>query len=319
MKKVYQPLLLLFLSAGFLSCNNNNGGKTTEAAQEALPAFADSRKGFVTKLTQHNKMDVPVPQPPKELFSIVAYPSDIGNMEAYLGKIPDSGKLHPAIIWISGGFGNDIGGVWEEADPENDQTAGAFRKAGIVMMYPAQRGGNRNPGYDESGFGEIDDILAAADFLAKQPGIDSNRIYLGGHSTGGTKVLLAAECSKRFRAVFSFGPVQSYDSYGPESCTFNTQDSKESLLRSPASWLSSLQTPVYVFEGDGQGNIEELRAMKKKAAAGQNKYTHFYEVKNKDHFSALQPVCKIAAQKILEDDKPGAVNMDFEEEIAAIQ
>lgn len=310
MKRIY---LLLFLSAGFFACNNGHGNK------EPIARLADTRKVFVTKLTQHKKMDVPVAIPPKELFSIVAYPTNIGNMEAYLGKIPADGKLHPAIIWIAGGFGNDIGEVWQEADPENDQTAGAFREAGIVTMYPAQRGGNMNPGYDESGFGEIDDIIAAADFLAKQPGIDSNRIYLGGHSTGGTKVLLAAESSKRFRAVFSCGAVQSYSNYGPESCTYNTYDNQETIVRAPALWLSSLQTPVYIFEGDGEGNIQELRAMKKKATAEKNEYTHFYEVKNKNHFSALQPVCKIAAQKILADDQSGAANMDFEKEVAAIR
>jgi hypothetical protein len=318
MHKVYLPLLLLLFSAGWLSCNNGN--KKVYVPKHTLPSFAAARSHFVTKLTHHNKMDVEVPIPPKALFSIIAYPSNIGNMDAYLGKIPDDGKLHPAIIWISGGFGNDISNVWEEADPANDQTAAEFRKAGIVMMYPAQRGGNMNPGYDESCFGEIDDILAAAAFLAKQPGIDTNRIYLGGHSTGGTKVLLAAECSKQFRAVFCFGPVESVKDYGTASLTYNLEDEEETMYRSPFFWLASLRTPVYIFEGQLEpGNIKPLRNMRETAEAQQNKFAHFYEVKNKDHFSVLQPVCKIAAQQILADNKPGAANMDFEKELQSIR
>ena len=37
-------------------------------------------------------------------------------------------------------------------------------------------------------------------FLAAQPYVDPARIYLGGHSTGGTLALLVAECSETFRA-----------------------------------------------------------------------------------------------------------------------
>ena len=78
------------------------------------------------------------------------------------------------------------------------------------MMYPSLRGGNNNPGHMESFFGEVDDVLAARALLAKLPYVDPERIYLGGHSTGGTLALLVAECSGAFRGVFAFGPV-----YGP--------------------------------------------------------------------------------------------------------
>ena len=66
------------------------------------------------------------------------------------------------------------------------------------MMFPSLRGGNDNPGNKEGFLGEVDDVLAAADFLSKQEFVDPNRIYLGGHSTGGTLVLLVAACSNKF-------------------------------------------------------------------------------------------------------------------------
>lgn len=46
------------------------------------------------------------------------------------------------------------------AAPSNDQSASAFRTKGIPMMFPSLRGGNDNPGVQESFFGEVDDVLA---------------------------------------------------------------------------------------------------------------------------------------------------------------
>ena len=43
------------------------------------------------------------------------------------------GAKHPAIIWLIGGFSNSISGVaWSDYPPDNDQSAKAFREAGIV-------------------------------------------------------------------------------------------------------------------------------------------------------------------------------------------
>src|SRR2546425_998049 len=82
-------------------------------------------------------------------------------------------------------------------------------------------------GAKEGFLGEVDDVLAAADYLGKQEFVDAKRIYLGGHSTGGTLVLLVAECSERFRAVFSFGPADDVAGYGPEYLPFDTSNRRE--------------------------------------------------------------------------------------------
>ena len=99
--------------------------------------------------------------PPASLFRVVQYDSPKGKLAAYLGNPPEDGKDHPAIIWCFGGFSNSIGDTaWQDATPDNDQSANSFRKAGIVMMYPSLRGGNENPGFKEGFYGEVDDILA---------------------------------------------------------------------------------------------------------------------------------------------------------------
>ncbi len=114
------------------------------------------------------------------------------------------------------------------------------------MLYPSLRGGNSNPGQIEAFFGEVDDVLAATEFVAQLPYVDPQRIYLGGHSTGGTLALLVAAASDRYRAVFSFGPVDDVAGYGADVLPFNPFDQREVVLRSPIYWLDRIKTPVFV-------------------------------------------------------------------------
>ncbi|WP_205529452.1 alpha/beta hydrolase family protein [Taibaiella koreensis] len=271
------------------------GGKSADHGV----SLKDARKGFVTHPLKQAGVKGAVPEPPPELFRIVSYPTAIGNMSAYLSKIPDDGKRHPAMIWIIGGWGNDIGDVWSAQEPENDQSAAVIREAGIVMMYPSLRGGNENPGTDETCYGEIDDIVAAAKYLAQQPGIDPKRIYLGGHSTGGTKVILAAEYSNLFRAAFSFGAAAAIDNYDPADLNFDPRNEQELKLRSPVLWLHSLTAPLFVFEG-AAGNYDALKALEH-AGKEDSPLAHFFILKGKDHFSTLQPTSRIIAAHILAD------------------
>ncbi len=185
-----------------------------------------------------------------------------------------------------------------------------FRKAGVVMMFPSLRGGNDNPGIKEGFLGEVDDVLAAAEHLGKQEYVDPNRMYLGGHSTGGTLVLLVSECSDRFRAVFSFGPIDNVKGYGPEYLPFDTSRPQEIELRSPLPWLSSMKRPTFVFEGTIEANIRPLQIM---AHSSTNPNAHFITVRGATHFSTLSPTTRLIAGKILHDDG-SACNLTFTED-----
>ena len=286
------------------------------AAKDETRSLADARRGFGTKLLRSETTKGPPPAPPPALLRTVQYGTPAGKMSAYLGVAPADGKKHPAIVWITGGDSNTINeGCWTEGPAENDQSASAFRKAGIITMYPALRGGSGNPGVKEAFFGEVDDILAAADFLAQQDSVDPTRIYLGGHSTGGTLAMLTAEMSDRFRATFAFGPVGDVQAYGVESLPFDTTDAREAQLRSPARWLASVQSAVFVLEGtDGASNIDSLRRMK---AASTNVRIHFVPVKGADHFSVLQPTTTQVAKKILADQGETSTITLGEDEVSA--
>jgi hypothetical protein len=137
--------------------------------KESTASLQDARRGFATQLVRKQKADEPVPDPPPRLFRVVKYDSLAGKLAAYVSPSPQDGKKHLAVIWLFGGFSNSIGETaWEQGPPENDQSASAFREAGIIMMYPSLRGGNKNPGFIEGYYGEVDDVLSAAQYLAKQ-------------------------------------------------------------------------------------------------------------------------------------------------------
>ena len=282
-------------------------GEPTPVQQKGR--LVDARAGFKTKLDAQGGARDPVPDPPPEVFRKVQYDSPAGKLAAYVSQVKDDGTKRPAIIWITGGDCNSVGDVWSDASPSNDQTASAFRAAGIVMMFPSLRGGNDNPGTKEGFLGEVDDVLAAADYLVQQPSVDPKRVYLGGHSTGGTLVLLVAECTGRFRGVFSFGPVSDVSGYDPQYLPFDQSSPREVELRSPGRWLLSIQGPTFVFEGTGQGNIESLQAM---SLATKNPMVHFHPVKGANHFSILAPTNALIARKILAD-QGATTNIEFAE------
>lgn len=267
------------------------------------PTLADARKGFVTNIVRKERVGEPVEPPDSDFISIVRYPSPAGKLAAYICKPRSKEEKRPAIIWLAGGFSNSIGAIaWTPGPDANDQSGSTFWKAGIVTMYPSLRGGNDNPGQFENFYGEVDDVLAAADYLSTVPGIDPERIYLGGHSTGGTLAMLAAEKGSKFRAIFAFGPIDDVVGYGKDELVFNTRNPKEGELRAPIRWIHGITRPTFVFEGSaGRSNIGSLQKM---AHSPHPDMVSFHPVPGSDHFALLRPVSALIAKKILTDSGP---------------
>ncbi|QDV06430.1 Prolyl oligopeptidase family protein [Planctomycetes bacterium Poly30] len=278
--------------------------ETGSALKSSQVSLLEARRGFVTKLTEEARESQALPVPPEGSdFAIVEYVAPVGKLSAYLcvpRSIPDarvpSEKGRTAIVWITGGYPTARGGayVFEKGPPENDQSAAPFREAGIVMLFPTVRGTATNPGLQEGMFGEVDDVIAAGEYLRSVPGIDPERVYLGGHSTGGTLVLLVAESTDLFRATFSFGPVGELADYGGRTWTFDAGDEREWRLRSPLHYLGAITAPTYVFEGDG-GNIEDLVKLRE---GNGNPRVRMIDLEGADHFEALTPINRLLAEKI---------------------
>ena len=264
-------------------------------------SLADARRGFQTKLIRRESTGQPVTPPPPQVFGPVRHNSPAGSLAAYLSPDPGDGRKHPAIIWITGGDCATIDDVWKPSPPANDQSACAFRKAGIVMMFPSLRGGNDNPGRREGFFGEVDDVLAATDYLARQPYVDPKRIYLGGHSTGGTLALLTSCSSDRSPAVrlLRSGPIEDVRNYGPAAALRrHLRPPRGHPSRSPIHWLGSIRSPTFVIEGTG-GNYRSLMAL---SQVSRNPQVQFFPVNGANHFNVLSPATQLLAQKVAADD-----------------
>ncbi len=292
MKPARPALLLLLMTLA--------AGLPGQGADAPPATLVSARKDFHTQLLPQKRTEKePAEVAPREVFLTIKYPAPDGPLAAYLTPDPGDGRKHPAIIWITGGDCNSIGDVWSDAPRNNDQTAAAYRKAGIVMMFPSLRGGNDNPGVKEGFLGEVDDVLAAAKHLQKQPYVDAQRIYLGGHSTGGTLALLVSECSPLFRAVFAFGPVEDVAGYGDDRgfLPIDLKNQQEVRLRSPGYWLSSIQSPTWILEGT-TGNISSLREM---GRVSKNPKLQCFEITGANHFTPLAPMNEFIARQILQD------------------
>jgi dienelactone hydrolase len=259
-------------------------------------ALVQARSGFSTKIIRKGSKYPAIPAPPAGVFERVHYKSPAGALAAYVTPKPDGDGKYPAMIWITGGDSNSLDEMWTPKPRDNDQSAAGYRKQGLVLMLPSLRGGNDNPGQREGFYGEVDDVIAAADYLASLPYVDPKRIYLGGHSTGGTLVMLVAESTRRFRGVFAFGPVASAHYYGEGYNYYDVKDMQEVKRRAPILWLDSVHSPLFVLEGSVGGNVQDLQEMRLK---NRNKAISFMEVANKSHFSILAPANEMIAAKII--------------------
>jgi dipeptidyl aminopeptidase/acylaminoacyl peptidase len=217
--------------------------------------YGEIRKKFRTKLTQRG------PSPQKERLidppagvSAIEFPSGDLRLKAWINIPPvnDAGK-QPAIVFLHGGFGFGKED-WEMTKP--------YRDAGYVVLAPMLRGENGQAGIYTLFYDEVDDVLAAREYLSKQAFVDANRLFVAGHSVGGTLALLAAEASKRFHAAvaFSGSPDQVlYCRYGirKEQIPFDVTEAPELEVRSPLAFAKSFKCPVRLYYGTQEKHFEK--------------------------------------------------------------
>jgi len=216
--------------------------------------YSVARSNFKTSLVRKG----PSPQKwdpgvrPYRDVTVLTYRSGELSLKAWINQ-PRSevDKKHPAVLYLHSGWAFDEDD-WDETEP--------LRKAGYVVMIPLLRGENGQSGHFSVFYDEITDVLAAADVLAEQPFVDAERIFIAGHSEGGTEAMLAAMSSNRFRAVASFsGPTDAINlvRQGNErAAPFETENPREYQMRSPVAYATSFKCPARLYYGSGEKNIE---------------------------------------------------------------
>ena len=244
--------------------------------------FYEEKSSFETNLIKL----IPAPQkytdevPPagaKEVF----YQSGDLSLKAWLSDKPADEDKHPAVVFAHGGFAFG-GSAWEDGQE--------FIDHGYVLMTPMLRGENGNPGNFEYFYGEVDDLVAAADYLANVSYVDKGRIFLCGHSAGGTLSILASLMPSRYRAAASFGGMPTTEYlilHGGEPIPFDRKDRKEFELRSASYYPDSIITPLFLYVGDqGEGSLKDYSESFVKKERMNGKPIEFREAKG-DHWSSV--------------------------------
>ncbi len=296
-------LIVLILTVG---CDPKKDFSSEISESGKYANLLEARSEFNTRLVPNSfKPDGPANMPPEGVFDLVRYKSTSGNLAAYITPDPGDGKKHAAVIWAHGGFGGIGSWLWEEAPTDNDQSVRAFLQAGIVTMCPSWRGENDNPGKFELFYGEVDDLLSALEYLKQLPYVDPDRIYLAGHSTGGTLALLASTATDEFRAIFSLGGAPDVhnvvsDGEGYGNTPFNHWAEEESFYRSAILFVDMIVTPTFYFEGEDSFYCPDALAMQSKSRKKGIPFKAFI-IENETHFSILHSLNNMIAQKIQSD------------------
>ncbi|MCB1095095.1 MAG: alpha/beta fold hydrolase [Verrucomicrobiae bacterium] len=315
-------LVLMFAGAAFLfyigksalQLFENYAGIDDVPEQSELPLLAE-RTGHITEWTESSfEAAGDAPDPPADVFQKVNYPSSVGDLVAYVSPDPGDGGKHPAMVWAHGGFGGIGADFWQPASRKNDQSARAFREAGIVLMCPSWRGENSNPGRFELFYGEVDDLLAAVEYVKSLPYVDPERVYIGGHSTGGTLALLAAVAQADCRAVFSFGGAPNMNSVmengeGYGNTPYAIDSTRDHDLRNPIRYTRHIQRPTFYFEGTDSWYTYDAWDMEVIAREHGVPFEQF-ELPG-DHFDILAPTTSLVATKIVADTDPGTCKITF--------
>jgi dienelactone hydrolase len=211
--------------------------------------YAEIRRQFRTRLLREGA------SPQREVITLrapdyvdeVEFPSGALRLKAWMSGHRQAGQKLPAVLFLHGGF-EFAAADWDMALP--------YWEEGFVVMVPMLRGENGQIGTFSFFYNEVDDVLAAAEYLGKHPSVDPTRIYLAGHSAGGTLTLLAVEASGRFRAAASFdaSPDQQllYNGSATKPGTypevvFDPNDSRELQVRSPLAYAFSVKSPVRLY------------------------------------------------------------------------
>lgn len=250
----------------------------TEAPKLIAEDYALARQRFRTNLVRKGPApDEPQPLAPPHGARRLEYKSGPLNLAAWISDNADraiplstgslsTGSLstgsRPAVLVLHGG--NALWqGHWELARP--------YVEAGYVAMMPALRAENGLPGYFSGFYDETADVLAAAQVLRDQPGVDPARLHLAGHSVGGTLTMLATMATPMFRAAAALSgnpDARAFFRHYPEDIRFDAAEPGEFDMRSALCFATSFKCPLLMLHGSEETRSEAaLRLTAERASA----------------------------------------------------
>lgn len=217
------------------------GERTASGLRIVSSDFAAARATFRTRLLYSGPSPQPFENtPPPAGVRQVTYASGSLRLKAWFAR-PDGEAPVPAVVFAHGGFAYGA---------EDFEMARPYLRAGFAVITPMLRGENGMPGEYSMFYNEVDDVIAAGEYMRAQPNIDPHRLFLAGHSVGGTLAMLAAQASPIFRAsaAFSGSPDQiTFCEAWSEIVPFDRNDPAEYEMRSPLSYAASFKSPARLY------------------------------------------------------------------------
>lgn len=229
--------------------------KVPDTPRLAKRDYAKVRRHFRTHLLQKGPApDKYEPLAPPAGTERIFYRSGYGGeleLTAWVSKYKRGRTARPGLLFLHGGNAMGVG-HWQLMKP--------YMEAGYVVMMPSLRGENGQMGNFSGFYDEVDDVLSAADRLAHLPGIDPERLFIAGHSIGGTLTMLASMSTHRFRAA---APISGnpdafrFFSRYPQDIRFDTANAHEFEVRSPLCYARSFKCPVRVVHGTEEAHFND--------------------------------------------------------------
>ena len=201
-------------------------------------------------------------------------------------------RPRPLIVWVHGGPESWI-------DPEFSSYFQFLANRGYIVATPNVRGstgfGKWYAMLDDGDWcgGHIDDIVAVARFLQRQPFVDGRNLFLFGESFGGYSVLCAlTRYPDVFRAAVVFSALaelatflDSLADYAERYLTLQMgfdprKDHRQNRLRSPWYHLDRIRTPLQIHHGRNDYRIPIIqidRLVSRLRALGRTVEYHVYD------------------------------------------
>jgi dipeptidyl aminopeptidase/acylaminoacyl peptidase len=170
---------------------------------------------------------------------------------------PATPGAHPAIVVLHGFQPAGTNGA-SLVEP----LATEFATLGYVGLALSMRGWPPSGGVDDCGLRQPDDVAAALDWLAGQPGVDATRLAVFGYSQGGQVALLTGERSARVRAIVAYYPPTDIERWkatttfpGIPDYITNVCEPGGPDLRSPVTQVARMSAPVLLVHGDADTRV----------------------------------------------------------------
>jgi dipeptidyl aminopeptidase/acylaminoacyl peptidase len=258
------PSLISFVLIGLTSCQSKNSSVNLQDLPSPTSSgedFGSTRKAFVTKLRfrQQAPQSYRNETPPPGVKQVTYSSTDL-KLKGWLSENVGDGKKYPAVVYLHGGwsFGSED---WQDAE--------LFSKAGFVLFMPMLRGENGNPGFHESFLGEVDDAIAAGQFVSSLPNVDSKQVFIVGHSVGGILTTLVSMLPSPYRAAAAYDGYVDMKSWATELpnayIPYNPNSTEEVRVRNPMAFVPSLRLPLRLFVGESK-QVNKLFAAKAQQA-----------------------------------------------------